>query len=674
MKLPTLSRLWKILRNAVAAVFGLAIVVALLPSKARSQLGLDPCCAMMQVGLNTISGLLRNSVAMPLGSIQQSQQQSANFEQQVVFPMAAISQARNMAVQFQSQFVQMRQLFQLPISSATLPHAATARTEPALRQSGRNAADHKQLLHPVWHRDAAGERAPTGSEHGRYDRRGSTSRHEKGGRNRCPGQPGASSSRTDQSAIANRRARQFHDFGSRDRGMASEGQRIHAIRDGRTGASALNRVGELERSAQVQRFSCSDTSVYGQPGLATGGSVAVFYFQQLLNTALAGIDGTAIISTVTNIAFAILLIGFLIGLYQAAFRGGDLQALAGTAIKYLVVAMIVSNWAIVFRGVNGSFNTIANSIGSSSGAGDMFQSWMGQLQQQFANNPSLTLTDIITGDAAATITVVLLVVAYLLYALAMIVFCFFYTLFGAILYVVGPLVLALIPIPGVGQLGKSYAVNVMIWNAWGILYAVFGALITAIQVNQVNNILGNGFLGFLKGAGDSIILGLVSIFYALAIALIPFIAKRIISGDVGSTVFALVRAGGVAAGAAMAGVSGFAAGASSGSAGATASGGVGASSTSTVLASSTAPPAPSMPDFIRSGVASAMNSNSSPAVPASNASSHESSGKRDLAAAMSGSSGRHGSSYRPHSVTQVVSFNVGRALGRAAGRNNADNN
>ena len=121
MKLPTLSRLWKILRTAVAAVCGLAIVVALLPSKARSQLGLDPCCAMMQIGLNTISGLLRNSVAMPLGSIQQSQQQSANFEQQVVFPMAAISQARNMAVQFQSQFVQMRQLFQLPISSATLP-------------------------------------------------------------------------------------------------------------------------------------------------------------------------------------------------------------------------------------------------------------------------------------------------------------------------------------------------------------------------------------------------------------------------------------------------------------------------------------------------------------------------------------------------------------------------
>ena len=342
----------------------------------------------------------------------------------------------------------------------------------------------------------------------------------------------------------------------------------------------------------------------------------MFYFQQLLNTALAGIDGTAIVPTVASFAFAILLIGFLIGLYQAAFRGGDLQALAVTAVKYIVVGLIVANWAPFFRGVNGSFNSVSNSIGSSSGAGDMFQSWMGQLQQQFANNASLTLTDLITGDAAGTITVVLLVVAYLLYALAMIVFCFFYTLFGAVLYVVGPLVIALIPISGVGQLGKAYAINVMIWNAWGVLYAVFGALITAIQVNQVNKVLGNGFLGFLRGTEDSVVLGLVSIFYALAIALIPLIAKRVIAGDVGSTTFALVRAGAVATGAALAGISEFA-GASPAIAGAVVSGGVNASSTSTVLTSSAPPPPPSMTDFFRSGVAGTMSSNSSPA-PTSN--------------------------------------------------------
>jgi len=129
MSRPTLFGLWKLLRNVMVAVCGLAIVVGLLPSKARSQLGLDPCCAIMSAGLNSISGLLRGAVALPLGSIQQNQQQSANFEQQVVFPLPAITQARNMALQFQSQFVQMRQLFQLPISSATL------RTPQLLEQS-----------------------------------------------------------------------------------------------------------------------------------------------------------------------------------------------------------------------------------------------------------------------------------------------------------------------------------------------------------------------------------------------------------------------------------------------------------------------------------------------------------------------------------------------------------
>jgi len=342
----------------------------------------------------------------------------------------------------------------------------------------------------------------------------------------------------------------------------------------------------------------------------------VFYFQQLLNRAMAGIDGTAIVPTVTNFAFAILLVGFLVGLYQAAFRGGDVQALAVTAFKYLVVAMILSNWATVFRDVNGSCNAVANFIGNSSGAGDMFQSWMGQLQQQFANNPALTLWDIITGDPAGTITVLLLLVAYVVYALAIIVFCFFYVLFGSLLYVLGPLVLALIPISGVGQLGKSYAVNLMVWNAWGILYATFGALITAIQFNRVNDVLGNGFLGFLKGLPDSTMLGLVSIFYALAVALIPFIAKRIISGDVGSTAAPAVTGGGTSS------TSGAASGSASG-----------------------------VGEFIRGGVSSAMSSNASPPTPPPSSSS-----------APRKSSGF---AYRPHGAVQVLSYMAGRRLATA---------
>ena len=390
----------------------------------------------------------------------------------------------------------------------------------------------------------------------------------------------------------------------------------------------------------------------------------MFYFQQLLNTALGGIDATNVIATVSNMAFAILLIGFLVGLYQAVLRGGDLQALAVTAIKYLVVAMIVANWSTVFRDVNGSFNTVASFIGNSSGAGDMFINWMTQLQQQAQSNPGLTFWDMITGDPAGTTTVLMLLVAYVIYALAIIVFCFFYTLFGCVLYVLGPLVLALIPVSGIGQLGKTYAINVMIWNAWGILYAVFGALITAIHFNQVSDVLANGFLGFLRGVPDSVMLGLVSIAYALAIALVPFIARKVISGDVGSTAFAFVRAGAMAAGAAVAGASGFAAGSSSSAAGSgsnTAGTGVSSVSGSNVLASSMPPPVPTMPEFVRSGVRSVMNSATSPPAPSSS-----SNGQTRRSVAVAVGAGGPATSYRPRGVVQVISFNAGRALGRAA--------
>jgi hypothetical protein len=98
-----------------------AIIATLLPSRTYSQLGLDPCCAIISAGLNVISGLLQNAVAVPLNSINQIQQQTATFEQKVIYPLAAINQAKSLAVQFQNEFVQMRQVSQLNVQSATLP-------------------------------------------------------------------------------------------------------------------------------------------------------------------------------------------------------------------------------------------------------------------------------------------------------------------------------------------------------------------------------------------------------------------------------------------------------------------------------------------------------------------------------------------------------------------------
>lgn len=413
----------------------------------------------------------------------------------------------------------------------------------------------------------------------------------------------------------------------------------------------------------------------------------MFYFQQLLKIALSGIDRTAMIPTVTGIAYGILLVGFLFGLYQAAIRGGDVQALGVTAIKYLVVAVVIANWATLFRDVNNSFNSVAQFIGNSSGAGDMFLSWMNQLGQQFQGS-NVSIWDIVTGDIAAALGTLLIVIAYIVYALAIIIFCFFYTLYGSILYVIGPLILALLPIPGVGQLGRSFATNVMLWNAWGILYATLGALITAIQMNQVSQVGGGGFLGFLRGPFDTLILGLVSICYALAVALIPMIAKRLISGDVGATTSTVVNAITTAAGVAIAGASGVgaglssgagAAGGSTGGAGGAAGGAAGAGAGSSGGgggSSSSAPPSPSVGESIRDGIAGAVGGDSSPKGPQSDSSGDQTntSGGAESEGQASSASGSSPSNYRPRGVAQHLAYNTARMLGKSVGRNDKGRN
>ena len=395
----------------------------------------------------------------------------------------------------------------------------------------------------------------------------------------------------------------------------------------------------------------------------------MFYFQQLLQQGLNGIDRTAIIPAVVGISYTILLIGFLIGLYQAAMRGGDLQSLAVSGIKYLVIAILLANWSTVFREVNDSFNQTAQFIENSSGAGDMFLSWMDQLKEQFSTNGVASILPAINASFAAITTALMILAAYLIYAMMVVVFGFFYVLYGCVLYVLGPLVLALLPMAGVGQLAKSYATNVMIWNAWGILYATFGSLITALQFNRIDEVMNRGFLsGFFQGSSESTLLGLVSIFYALALGLIPLIARRLISGDVGSSAFSMVRAGAAAAAALISGVSGFAAGASaaSGAGAALVAGASGSASATTAVASASAPPPPpSMAQSIRRGIMSAVNG----VAPTPPASGGEGNGDHLTAAVDAGASGGDGaaprrptalSTFRPIGLTQTVAFHAGR--------------
>jgi len=231
-------------------------------------------------------------------------------------------------------------------------------------------------------------------------------------------------------------------------------------------------------------------------------------------------------------------------------------------------------------------------------------------------------------------------------------------------------VLAWLPMAGVGQLSKSYAVNLMVWNAWGVLYATFGSLITAIEFNRVQQVLDGGFLaGFFQGTADSTVLGLVSIFYALALGLIPFIARRLITGDVGSSAYALVRAGASAAGAFRSGLAGFEAGAheSSGLGGSFGQGAAGSAaaglSPSAGMSSCLPPPQPSLAESIRDGVRSAMGE-AAPPVPRGDEA--QTRGATALSVAEPARVPHSQDRFRPQGVGQAMAFHVGRLAASAS--------
>lgn len=408
----------------------------------------------------------------------------------------------------------------------------------------------------------------------------------------------------------------------------------------------------------------------------------MFYFQQLFQTALNGIDTANVTGAVLSVAGTILLLSFVYSAYQAFAAGGDVRMLAISGIKYLGLGLVFASYGAVFRDVNGMFDTVANFIYNSTGVGDLFANWMSQLAQYWQANGNTSLWNLVTGLASGVISLLLILSAFVLFPVCYLIFTVFYAMYGSVLYVTGPLVLALLPARGLGQLARTYLVNLVTFQAWGLIYAILQVLMSAVNLSSINAVLGaNGVLNSFVGSSQMILLALTASIFSLSIALIPFIAGRIVSGDAGSTMMTVVRAmtttAGVVAGLASASLAGAGQGAASGAAaggtappaGAALAGspplaaGLGASSRGSAetaaLASSAPSPAPlseSATNGARpAGARAAADGPSSPAAPLVGAVS---------AASPQRPSNRPGQ-YRGFNIPHAMAWYVGYSLGSA---------
>ena len=290
-----------------------------------------------------------------------------------------------------------------------------------------------------------------------------------------------------------------------------------------------------------------------------------FYFEQLLQNGLNGIDQQGITGAILQIAGVVLVLSLLWGVYEAYSNGGDVRVLGVAAVKYLVLGLVFVNYQSAFRAVNSMFNGVADGIYKLSGGLDAVQSWLNSLSQAWNSNPSWfsSLWNLVTGGASAIVAGLITLVGYLLLPITYTLFTLFYALYGSILYVVGPFVLALMPSRALGQMGRSFFANMMIFQCWGLLYAILQSLMSALQITNPMQFSGS-FLQAFVGSSQMIVMSVASVLISIMIALIPFIASRIVRGDIGSTLMTVisgaVTAGAVASGLALSAGEGIARG------------------------------------------------------------------------------------------------------------------
>lgn len=349
-------------------------------------------------------------------------------------------------------------------------------------------------------------------------------------------------------------------------------------------------------------------------GMAQVGALAMIqstsssggFMQSIWTTGTQSLSSSSMITTLTGLAYTILSVGLIGGVYGVFARGGDLRELIMLMVKTAVCGLLIVNWNTFFLTdvtTNGVF-AIASSINST----DVFSALGTSLLQELKNDYT-TLTGLgkilVGGGVLEIIQALVMVFGWVCYALAYGILAVAFTLFGTILYAMGPLLIATIPSGYFSQLGKTYVKSLVEWLSWPILFAIISELMSLLNLSNSSSSGQSLWANSpLSGLQADLLTAISTIIFSVMLVGLPWMAHKILNGDFAGSMGAAatqamsavsqaaVTAASAGAGAAMGGA-GMLGGAGAGAGGATPAGASNGATPPPASPSATPPASPS---------------------------------------------------------------------------------
>ncbi len=270
-------------------------------------------------------------------------------------------------------------------------------------------------------------------------------------------------------------------------------------------------------------------------------------------SALSGLN-----STLQGVAYTVLIVTLLLGVYESFFAGGSLCQLAVTFVKFGVAAAVIGNWTDLVTDVVQAGTFIASVF--LHGGDDVIANWATSIQStvtQSGTGTGFSIVSLLTTGAdtagAGLVEFLIIGVSTILFFLAMKILTICFVFWGGILYCMGPMLIALSPSGLVSSHVRSYCRSLAEWALWPALYAMFCTLMTTVSMGNTTQVLGAQQVaaGGDSATNQTMVLALISLLYGICMIIIPFIAHYVVGSSfagVAAGVAAVIKTGAGAAG------------------------------------------------------------------------------------------------------------------------------